>query len=99
MTRVSFVVASSSFAVNVTIKQNATDHVQEYSLAALAAHDSFYVDDGLTGADSLEEATKLQEQLKVNLKELFAQGRFLLRMWKSSEPSALRDLPTHLLDP
>ena len=53
------------------------------------------MDDGLTSADSLEEATELQEQLQ----GLFAQGGFLLRKWKSSEPSVLRNLPAELLDP
>lgn len=95
MTRVTFGVSSSSFAANMSVKQNAIDHAQEYPLAASAVRESFYVDDGLTGADSLEEAVKLQEQLQ----ELFRRGGFLLRKWKSNEPTTLQHLPTHLLDP
>ena len=40
-------------------KQNAIDYTSEYLLAAKAVHDSFYMDDALTGADSVEEAIKL----------------------------------------
>ena len=94
MTRVTFGVSSSSFAANMSVKQTAIDHTQEYPLGASAVHESFYVDDGLVGANSLEEAVRLQEQLQ----ELFARGGFLLRKWKSSEPSILRRLPASLLD-
>ncbi len=81
------------FAANMSVKQK--NHEQEYPLAASAVHKAFYMDDGLSGADSLEEVIKIQEQLQ----RLFARGGFLLRKWKSSEPAALRHLPTHLLDP
>ena len=94
MTRVTFGVSSSSFAANMSVKQTAIDHTQEYPLGASAVHESFYVDDGLVGANSLEEAVRLQEQLQ----ELFARGGFLLRKWKSSEPAVLRHLPASLLD-
>ena len=95
MTRATFGVSSSSFAANISVKQNAIDHAQEFPLAAAAVHDSFYVDDGLTGAESVEEAVTLQKQLQ----ELFDRGGFLLRKWKSSEPAVLKHLPTSLLDP
>ena len=78
MTRVTFGVASSSFAANMAIKQNALEGEQEYPLAAAAVRDSFYVDDGLTGADSHQEAVELQKQLQ----ELFAKAGFLLRKWR-----------------
>ncbi len=93
MTRADFGVSSSSFAANMAVKQNAMDYAQEYPLATSAVHESFYVDDGLTGADSLDEATKLQEQLQ----EFFAQGWFLLRKWKSNEAAILQRLPATLL--
>ncbi len=47
----------------------------DYPLAARAVNKSFYVDDGLTGADSIEEAITLQRQLQ----ELFGRGGFLLQ--------------------
>ncbi len=95
MARVTFGVASSSFAANMAIKQNAIDHATEFPLAAAAVHTSFYVDDGLVGADSLEEAIALQKQLQA----LLARGGFLLRKWKSSLPAAIQHLLLDLLDP
>ena len=94
MTRVTFGVASSSFAANMSVKQNAIDHVEKYPLAAAAVHSSFYVDDGLLGADSVEEAIEFQQQIQ----NLFKEAGFLLHKWKSSEPATLQHLPDHLLD-
>ncbi len=53
-----------------------------------------YVDDGLTGADSVDEAVKLQSQLQ----ELFERGGFLLRKWNSNNPRALQHIPLELRD-
>ena len=64
MTRLTFGVSASSFAGNMAVKQNAIDFAEEFPLAASAVHASFYVDDGLVGADSAEEATRLQQQLQ-----------------------------------
>ena len=63
MTRVTFGVAASSFAANMSIKQNALDFAHEFPLAAKVVDESFYVDDCLTGADTVEEAIELQTQL------------------------------------
>ena len=60
MTQVTFGVSTSSFIANMYIKQNALDHALSYFLAANAVEDSFYVNDGLTGADSIQEAVELQ---------------------------------------
>ena len=59
MTCVTFGVSASSFISKMAIKQNAYDHANEYSLAAKVVHESFYMDDGLTGADTIEDAQKL----------------------------------------
>ena len=98
MTCVTFGVASSSFAANMAVKQNALDGEQKFPLAAAAVRDSFYVDDGLTGADSPQEAIELQEQLQEQLHELFASGGFLLRKWRSSSPAVLQHIPLELQD-
>ncbi len=92
MTRVTFGVSASSFAANMAVKQNALDFAMEYPLAAEVVKKSFYVDDGLTGADSVQEAIELQGQLQ----DLFSKGDFLLRKWNSSNPSVLQHLPTDL---
>ncbi len=94
MTRVTFGVSASSFAANMTVKQNALDHATNHPLAANAVNQSFYVDDGLTGADSVSEARELRQQLQ----DLFSLGGFLLRKWTSSEPRVIQDLPAELRD-
>lgn len=92
MTRVTFGISASSFVSNMALKQNALDHIFQYPQAAKAVENSFYVDDCLTGADSLREAAELQIQLQ----ELFTRGGFTLRKWNSSKPSVLEHLPPEI---
>ena len=94
MTRVTFGVSASSFAVDMAVRQNAEDHAHEFPLAIQAVHESFYVDDGLTGADSVTEAITLQKELQA----LFNRGKFLLRKWNLSHPDVLQQIPAHLRD-
>ena len=94
MTRVTFGVSASSFAANMSVKQNALDHAHEYPLAIKALEESFYVDDALTGADSREEAIQLQRQLQA----LFTRGGFLLRKWNSNDCLVLDQVPPELRD-
>ena len=63
VTRVTFGVSASSFIAIMSIKQNALDYAMESPLVFSAVKDNFYVDNGLTGTDSVEEAIKLYEQL------------------------------------
>ena len=57
-------------------------------------HSSFYVDDGLTGADTVDEGIELQQQLQ----ELFNRGGFTLRKWNSRNSAALARIPDELKD-
>ena len=95
MTRVTFGVAASSYAANMAIKQNAEDFASEFPTAAKVVEEAFYVDDGLTGADSPEEAIYLQQELQ----QLFARGGFTLRKWNCSNPTVLKSIPEELRDP
>ena len=95
MTRLTFGVSASSFAVNMAVKQNAILYEKSHPRAALAIHESFYVDDGLTGASSVSEAVSLH---RPELQELFEKAGFRLRKRKSNEPAALQHLPSHLVD-
>ena len=81
MTRVTIGVSTSFFAGNMSVKQNALDFAVDYPQVAKVVG-RFYVDDGLTGADSIQDAIELRNQLQ----ELFMKGGFLLRKWNSSEP-------------
>ena len=70
------------------------DHELSYSQAAQAIFESFYVDYGLTGVDSVEEAIELRERLQ----ELFSLGGFELKKCKSSEATVTSSIPSSLLD-
>ena len=94
MTRVTFGVSSSSFVANMAVQQNAADHAHEYPLAAKVVNEAFYVDNCLTGANSIEEGIELRHQLQ----ELLSKADFLLRKWNSSNPYILREVPPELRD-
>ena len=94
MTRVTFVVSTSSLAANMLVKQNALDFTMDYPWAIDAVNRGFYVDDGLTGADSTEEAIELQRQLQ----DLFSHCGFLLHKWNSNDQMVLQHISPELRD-
>ena len=94
MTRPTLGVSASCFAANMAIKQIGINYAEDYPLASKAVHQNFYVDDGLTGADSISEAIVLQTQLQ----ELFAKAEFLLRKWNTSILEVLEHISAELHD-
>lgn len=92
MTRMTFGVAASSFAANMVVKQNALNLSSKYPMAAQAVNESIYVDDCLTGADTVDEALQLQQELHA----LFDEAKLLLRKWNSSHFSVLEHVPACL---
>ena len=76
----------------MSLKQNALDFAIDYPQAAKVVEDSFYVGDGLTGANSIQDAIELRKQLQ----ELFTKGGFILRKWNSSKPAVLDHIPDDL---
>ena len=95
MTRVTFGVSTSSFAANMSMKQDAIDFGTAYPLAAKAVNESFYVDDCLSGASTIKETIELRQQLQ----DLFLRAGFLLCKWHSSELAVLKHIPPDLKDP
>ena len=94
MKRITFGVSASAFIANMCVKHNALTHAMHYPLAAKAVREAFYVDDGVTGADSVQEAIKLQRELH----SLFSIAGFLLRKWSSSELTVLDHIDPELRD-
>ena len=96
MTRVTLSVSASSFVANMRVKQNALNLAHEYPLATRyeyplatrSVKESFYVDDGLTGADDVQTVIKLQKQLN----DLSAHGGFQLHNWNSNNLEVLQRL-------
>ena len=74
--------------------QNATAHRRKHPLTAQAVINDFYVDDGLDGTDSIDEAIKLRFEMQ----EIFELGGFVLRKWKSSELAVLAQIRHDLVD-
>ena len=56
--------------------------------------ESFYIDDGLTGADNVETAARLQKELQ----QLFVKGGFLLHKWNSNNSTVLQHIEPELKD-
>ena len=94
MTRLTFGVSASCFAANMSVKQNAIDYCSEFPLAAKMVKESFYVDDGLIGADGIEGAIELRKEMQA----LFSHGGFLLRKWNSSNQEVLDSIEPELRD-
>ena len=94
MTRVMFGVSASSYAANMSIKQNSIDFASEYPLAADVVSRLFYVDDCLSGADTPEKTSELHHQLM----NLFERGDFLLCKWNSSDVTVLQQITPELRD-
>ena len=58
-------------------EKNAIENMDIHTQAIQVVLDSFYVDDGMIGANLIEEAVWLHKELQ----ELFAVGGFMLHKW------------------
>ena len=92
MTRLTFGVTSSPFIAAETLRHIATDNAKLYPQAAEVVPKNFYVNDCLTGAESIEEASELREQLN----GLLEKGNMQLRKWRSSSASVINSVPEDL---
>ncbi|KAJ8914346.1 hypothetical protein NQ315_011334 [Exocentrus adspersus] len=87
--RVTFGLSCSPYLANRTIIQLAKDEGLKFPLAADVLQNDIYVDDIVTGCNSLNEAITIRDQL-INLLKL---GGFELRKWASNSAELLCDLP------
>ena len=92
MQRVTFGVTSSPYLAIKTLIQIALDHGQAYPQAQKHIRESFYVDDFFGGADTDKEAVVLRRQIN----EIFSQGGFTIKKWRSSSPQVLKTVPSEL---
>ncbi|XP_055623288.1 uncharacterized protein LOC129766713 [Toxorhynchites rutilus septentrionalis] len=86
---VTYGLSPSSFLATRVLKQLALDSAQKYELAARTVQEDFYMDDFLSGANTVEEAIKLQKEVQ----SLLAEGGLELRKWSSNCPEVLENLP------
>jgi hypothetical protein len=71
------------------LQQLIEDEAVNYPEAAKITRDGFYVDDLITGADDVDTALLVQQDLMAMLKK----GGFTLRKWSSNHPALLEHLP------
>jgi len=85
---VTYGTSSASYLATRTLAQLAQDDGVMFPLAAGIINKDFYVDDVLTGADTLTEALELRNQLI----QLCNGGKFKLRKWCANHPDLLNNL-------
>ena len=95
MNRVTFGVASSPYLAVKTLQQTATDLGSSSPSASWHVTHSFYVDDLLGGADTVEQALELHHDLR----EMLGKGGFDIKKWRSSSSEVLREIPKNLQEP
>ncbi|XP_055632492.1 uncharacterized protein LOC129772973 [Toxorhynchites rutilus septentrionalis] len=82
---VTYGTASAPFLATRVLQQLADDEQNNFPKAAEVLRKDFYVDDLFSGANSIEEAIELREQLEA----LLSRGGFQLRKWASNEQAVL----------
>ncbi|XP_058456563.1 uncharacterized protein LOC131433960 [Malaya genurostris] len=88
---VTYGLASSPFLATMALRQLAEDEKERYPLGAGAVRKSFYIDDVLTGASSLEKAMEVKNQIVGLLNE----GGFDAHKFCSNAESLLATIPEH----
>lgn len=88
LSTVTYGLSPSSFLATRALQQVAVDEGHAYPLAGPAVPKSFYVDDFIGGAQTVEEAIQLRQELS----ELLAKGGFALRKWTSNQLPVLSGL-------
>ncbi|XP_038106662.1 uncharacterized protein LOC119766284 [Culex quinquefasciatus] len=86
---VTYGLASSPFHATMALNQIAEDGEKEFPLASAALKKSFYVDDGLCGAQSVEEARLLCRDLR----KLLNTGGLDAHKWCANDPAILEEVP------
>lgn len=95
LTTVTYGMNSSPYLAIKTLSQLAEDEGDSFPQASHALRHHTYVDDIVTGAETIESALQLQDELI----QLLARGGFELRKWASNASQLLQNLPTDHLEP
>jgi Pao retrotransposon peptidase/Family of unknown function (DUF5641)/Protein of unknown function (DUF1759)/Putative peptidase (DUF1758)/Integrase zinc binding domain len=85
---VTYGTASAPYLATRALIQLARDEENNFPAASIVTQRDFYVDDILSGADTLEKAKEIQLQLAAMLKS----GGFDLHKWVSNSPQLLNQL-------
>ncbi|XP_037961012.1 uncharacterized protein LOC119690089 [Teleopsis dalmanni] len=85
---VTYSTRSAPYLATKCLQQLAKDKSTKYPLGALAIINDFYVDDCLSGSDSLDTALEIQRQLH----DLLESADFKLRKWCANNPLLLQGI-------
>ncbi|XP_025997421.1 uncharacterized protein LOC113005763 [Solenopsis invicta] len=88
-----FGISSPPFLAIRTIKKLADDERSSYPRAAKVIESHLYVDDLLTGAETINDARTLRNEIIT----LLARGGFSIRQWASNDKRVVNDLPISAL--
>ncbi|XP_071581394.1 uncharacterized protein [Temnothorax nylanderi] len=80
---VTYGTSSAAFEAIEAMRKLAEDYAERYPVASEILLRDFYVDDLVSGADTLQEALTIKDELT----QLLQEGKFELRKWASNEPS------------
>ncbi|KXJ80534.1 hypothetical protein RP20_CCG024528 [Aedes albopictus] len=89
---VTYGLGPSPFQATMSLKQVAADHQEEFPEAAKVIEKETYMDDILTGADTLNEACQLQREVT----GLLEKGCFGAHKWCANHSQILQDIPEEL---
>ncbi|XP_062704329.1 uncharacterized protein LOC109403153 [Aedes albopictus] len=89
LTTVTYGLASAPFQAVRAVKQLCIDEAARFPEAARVVVEDSYIDDILTGADTLEQAVRLKDEII----GLFDSGKFELHKWCSNSSEFLQTLP------
>lgn len=85
---VTYGTTSAPYLAIKTLQQLALNDQHKFPVAANVALNDFYVDDVLTGADTVEKCSLLQKQLQ----QLLSGGGLSLRKWSSNDDKILKGI-------
>lgn len=91
---VTFGISSAPFLAIRRIQKLASDESSDFPIGAKTLHNNFYVDDLLSGANTLEELIHISDEVI----EILKSGGFDIRQWASNHPRALENPPERLND-
>ncbi|XP_066585914.1 uncharacterized protein [Prorops nasuta] len=88
-----FGMSSSPFLATRSIQKLAGNESASFPRAATILKAHLYVDDLLTGAETIKEAREIRDEIT----ELLALGGFTIRQWASNDSRIIKDLPTNAI--
>ncbi|XP_058456928.1 uncharacterized protein LOC131434280 [Malaya genurostris] len=94
LTTVTYGTSSAPYLATKTLQKLAEISSEGFPAAANAIRRDFYMDDMLTGVDSVEEGHELYKQLT----QVMQSAGFQLRKWASNDPEILEVIPPSLRD-